>query len=73
MSDKNKFFEQRRKALLAAMLAHTRGPVVKKGIPFRNDDVPRYLRKLDEYERQSRDANLVVGLLKATVIGRRIA
>lgn len=73
MSKKSKTFEQRRKALLAAMLAHTRGPVIKKVLPFRNDDVPRYLRKLDEFERQSRNANHVVGLLQPAMIGSRFA
>lgn len=53
-------FEQRRQALLKQMSAQSPHPPIKKVIPFRNDDAPRYLRKLDEFERQSRNANLVV-------------
>ena len=68
MRARNKNFEQQQKALLAAMSAHARGQVIKKVIPFRNDDVPRYLRELNEFERQSRNANLVVGLLQAAQI-----
>ena len=62
MSAKNKTFEQQRKMLLAAILTHARGRVIKKVIPFRNDDVPRFLRKLNEFETHSRNANLVTGL-----------
>ena len=68
MSAKNKTFEQQQKALVAAMSAHARGQVIKKVIPFRNDDVPRYLRKLNEFERQSRNANRVVGQPQAAQI-----
>ena len=53
-------FEQSRKALLTRMAARSRKPVIRKVIPFLNDDVPKYLRMLDEFEQQSRRANLVV-------------
>jgi len=53
-------FELSRKALLASMLARSRKPVIRKVIPFLNDDVPKYLRELDRFEQQSRNANLVV-------------
>lgn len=69
MSKANKTFEQSRKALLARMSARSRQPEIKKVIRFRNDDVPRYLRKLDEFERLSRKANLVVGLLQPAIMG----
>lgn len=62
MSKTTKTFEQSRKALLARMSAHAHHAVIKKVIPFRNDDVPRFFRELDKFERQSRSANLVVGL-----------
>jgi hypothetical protein len=67
MSKATKTFEQSRKALLARMSARSRQPVIKKVIPFRNDDVPRYLRELDKFERQSRRANLVVGLHQSAI------
>jgi hypothetical protein len=69
MSKATKTFEQSRRALLARMSAHSRQPAIKKVIPFRNDDVPRYLLELDKFERQSRNANLVVGLLEPATIG----
>jgi hypothetical protein len=53
-------FELSRKALLASMSARSRKPVIRKVIPFLNDDVPKYLRELDRFEQQSRNANLVV-------------
>jgi hypothetical protein len=62
MNKTAKTFEQNRKALLARMSARSRQPAIKKVIAFRNDDVPRYLRELDKFARQSRSVNLVVGL-----------
>ena len=60
MSKSIQTFEQSRKALLARMSARAGKRAIKKVIPFRNDDVPKYLLKLDEFEQQSRRANLVV-------------
>jgi hypothetical protein len=55
-------FEQRRKELLVKMAAKAgKQRVIKKVIPFRNDDVPNYLRAVDKFEEESRQANLVVG------------
>ena len=54
-------FEQGRKELLVKMSARSRKQPIKKVIPFRNDDVPNYLRELDKFEEKSRQANLVVG------------
>jgi hypothetical protein len=65
-------FEQMRSALLAEMVARARGQVIKKVIPFRNDDVPRYLRKLNKFERRSRKANTIVGFFHETSIDRGI-
>ena len=53
-------FEQGRKELLVKMSARSRKQPIKKVIPFRNDDVPNYLRELDKFEEKSRQANLVV-------------
>jgi len=69
MGETNKTFEESRKALLARMSARSRKPVIKKVIPFRNDDVPRYLRELDQFERQSRNANSVVRQHQAPIGG----
>ena len=69
MGKPTKTFEQSRKALLAKMSAGSRQPAIKKVIPFRNDDVPRYLRELDTFERQSKNANLVVGQHQSAISG----
>ncbi len=53
-------FEQGRQELLVKMSARSRKQPIKKVIPFRNDDVPNYLRELDKFEEKSRQANLVV-------------
>ena len=53
-------FLQSRKAMLNTMTAKAKGGVQKKVIPFRNDDVPRFLQLLDDYETKSRQARLVV-------------
>ncbi len=57
-----KTFEQSRKALLTSMSARSRKPLIRKVIPFLNDDVPKYLRELDKFEQQSRNANHFVSL-----------
>lgn len=69
MRKATKTFEESRMALLARMSARSRKPLIKKVIPFRNDDVPRYLRELDKFERQSRSANRVVGLHQSAIAG----
>jgi hypothetical protein len=53
-------FEEGRKELLVKMSARSRKQAISKVIPFRNNDVPNYLRKLDKFEEKSRQANLVV-------------
>jgi hypothetical protein len=53
-------FEEGRKELLVKMSARSRKQAIKKVIPFRNNDVPNYLRELDRFEEKSRQANLVV-------------
>ena len=53
-------FKKGRKALLVKMSAKSSKPAIKKVIPFRNDDVPNYLRELDKFEEESKKANLVV-------------
>jgi len=53
-------FKQGRKALLVKMSAKSDKPAIKKVIPFRNDDVPNYLRELDRFETESKNACLIV-------------
>ena len=61
MSKVTMSFEQRRKELWVKMSAKApKKSVIKKVIPFRNEDVPKYLRELDKFEAESRQANFVV-------------
>jgi hypothetical protein len=53
-------FEQGRKELLVRMSSRSRKQPIKKVIPFRNDDVPNYLRELDKFEEKSRQVDLAV-------------
>jgi hypothetical protein len=53
-------FEQGRKELLVKMSAKKGQKVIRKVIPFRNNDVPNYLRQLAKFEQASRKANLLV-------------
>lgn len=53
-------FEERRKALLVGLMASANGQATKKVIRFRNDDVPRFLSRLDAFETRSRQTCLMV-------------
>ena len=46
--------------MLVKMSARSRKQPIKKVIPFRNDDVPNYLRELDKFEEKSRQVDLAV-------------
>ncbi len=54
-------FEESRKALLKGLTAQVKGKVITKIIPFTNDDVPKFLHKLDKFEARSRKTCLMVG------------
>ncbi len=54
-------FKKGRKELLVRMSAKSGNQAIKKTIRFRNDDVPKYLRELDKFEKASKKAALVVG------------
>ncbi|MBT6052851.1 MAG: hypothetical protein HOG49_39120 [Candidatus Scalindua sp.] len=47
-------FEQSRKAILTQMTSNAKGKAQKKVIHFRNDDVPTFLKNLNDFEKQSR-------------------
>ncbi len=53
-------FEEGRTQLLIKMSAKSREPMIEKAIPFRNNDVPNYLRELDKFEENSRQADHLV-------------
>lgn len=53
-------FEESRKALLVGLTAQAKGKGTEKVIRFNNDDVPEFLRKLDEFEARSRKTCLMV-------------
>ena len=60
MSKVTMSFEQGRKELLVKMSAKAGQQVIKKVIPFPNEDVPNYLRQLAKFEQASKKVNLVV-------------
>jgi hypothetical protein len=54
-------FEETRKKLLAGLVSNSKGKVITKVIPFTNNDVPNFLRKLKKFEDRSRKISLMVG------------
>lgn len=52
--------EESRKALLADLKKKCNGKIIKKAIPFTNDDVPKYLEFLRHLEKESRKTKIVV-------------
>ena len=53
-------FEQSRKAILTQMTSNAKGKAQEKIIPFRNNDVPTFLKNLDDFEKQSRKNSITV-------------
>lgn len=53
-------FEQSRKAILTQMTSNAKGKAQEKIIRFRNDDVPTFLKNLDDFEKQSRKNSITV-------------
>lgn len=56
-------FEEARAAMLRAISKFDKGPVIIKTIPFTNNDVPEFLKKLDEFEAESRKSVIMAGAL----------
>ena len=52
--------EASRRALLADLKKKCKGKTIKKSVPFTNDDVPKYLKWLDNFEEESRKAAIQV-------------
>jgi hypothetical protein len=46
-------FEKQRAALLRELSAVTEGPIVTKVVPFLNNDVPKFLKRLARFEKES--------------------
>jgi len=60
MNEKDRKFHESKKRLLEGMV-ELLGEGITKVIPFPdNDDVPNYLRKLDEIERLSRESKIML-------------
>lgn len=60
MRKANMPFEERRKAMLDNMSARANsGSIEEKTIHFQNDDVPNFLKELDEFEKRSRETLLI--------------
>jgi hypothetical protein len=60
MDEKEKSFEENRQSLLVQMTAEAGCKCKEKTIPFRNDDVPKFLARLDEYEELSRKSQIII-------------
>ena len=60
MSPTKKTITQIRQALRRDMRACSEGEIVTKTVHFSNEDVPRFLEKLSEYEKRSRDVRLTI-------------
>ncbi len=53
-------FEECRKNLLNDLQARAGNKVVEKRVRFQNDDVPTFLGRLNEFERESRKTVLII-------------
>lgn len=53
-------FEQSKKKLLKRMISKKAGKTVEQVVKFHNDDVPTFLRGLDEFERRSKKCRVLV-------------
>jgi hypothetical protein len=53
-------FNQMRKALLREMTLKAKGEVYERICPFLNDDVPKFLKELDESEEKARKTRLII-------------
>jgi hypothetical protein len=53
-------FEKTKKNLLKRMISRKSGKSVQQVVPFQNDDVPTFLRNLDEFEKQSKKSRVLV-------------
>jgi hypothetical protein len=53
-------FNKMRKNLLKEMESKANGKIYERIIPFRNNDIPIFLKKMDEFEKRSRKNRLVV-------------
>jgi hypothetical protein len=51
-------FSQKRRALLHAATARSRGTGVARSVPFTNEDVPRFLRDLKRFVQESRKVRI---------------
>ncbi len=54
-------FEKKRLAMLRELTKNCKGEVIEKVIPFKNNDVLKFLARLDRFERRSRKIELIVG------------
>jgi hypothetical protein len=57
-SKTKKTFEENRQELLVRMTAKADGDAEQRVVPFQNDDVPEFLKSLEEFEAQSRKTSI---------------
>ena len=53
-------FEKNKKNLLKRMISKKSGKTVEQVVEFENDDVPMFLRNLDEFEKKSKKCRIMV-------------
>jgi len=53
-------FEKTKKNLLKRMISKRSGKTVEQVVEFENDDVPTFLRNLDEFEKKSKKCRVMV-------------
>lgn len=53
-------FEKRRKAILNHINSKTKNDSIKKQVPFLNEDVPKFIKFFNDFEKESQDIHFIV-------------
>ncbi|MFH0818849.1 MAG: hypothetical protein V1898_02545 [Patescibacteria group bacterium] len=57
---KKRSLEEARTALLCELIKNSKEPVITKTVPFINNDVPEFLKRLDQFKKESEKVIIVV-------------
>lgn len=58
---KDKEFKESQKRLRQVLRERFGDKIIEVTIPFRNDDLPKFLRRLEEFEEESAKSKLMIG------------
>ena len=58
--EKEMSFEESRKEMVRQMISSANKPIIEKVIPFHNNDVPEFLKRLAAFEEKSRKVSLLI-------------